>query len=242
MDGPVIEGLRKEDDAAFYASVERVMRLFGLTKLRVDVNSCIPNAQGKSKLLRDHLIFSPKMLGLMKKMGKDEAECILAHEMSHIYYRDYHVLVGMLFLFTVPTLLFLLHYLARCLLFRVPTGVFYRNGWFILSLVFFFFGIRAVLWASRKCEERADREAVIKIRAPEALKGALAKIAASMVRTPGRPGIFQQLSAILINIFFYISGSPHPTMQERFRQIDLLNEMFIDDSAYLKYPLSSNEP
>jgi hypothetical protein len=242
MDGPVIEGLRKEDDAAFYASVERVMRLFGLKKLQVDLNSCIPNAQGKSKLLRDHLIFSPKMLGLMKKMGKDEAECILAHEMSHIYYRDYHVLVGMLFLFTLPTLLFLLHYLARCLLFRAPTVVFYRNGWFILSLLFFFFGIRAVLWASRKCEERADREAVIKIRSPEALKGALAKIAASMVRTPGRPGTLQQICAILINIFFYISGSPHPTMQERFRQIDLLNEMFIDDSAYLKYPLSSNEP
>lgn len=241
MDGPVIDGLRKEDDIAFYGSVEHVMRLFGLQKIRVDINSCVPNAQGKSKLLRDHLIFSPKMLSLMKKMGKDEVECILAHELCHIYYRDYRVLGGMLFLFTLPFVLFFLHYIARCYLFRSPTGVFYQNGWFLLSLLIFFVGVRAVLRASRKCEERADREAVLKIRSPDALKIALAKIAASMVETPARPGIFQQLSAILINTLFYLTGSPHPTLQERFRQIDLLNDMFIGDGAYIKYPLSSHE-
>lgn len=236
MDGPVIDGLRREDDPAFYGSVERVMRLFGLKKLQVDINSCVPNAQGKSKLLRDHLIFSPGMLSLMKKMDKDEAECILAHELCHIYYRDYRVLSGMLFLFTSPIVVFTLQYIARFFWSRAPAGVFYKNGWFLLSLLLFLFGMRAVLWASRKCEERADMEAILKIRSPEALKSALAKIAAPMVATPARPNTLQQLSAILVNIFFYISGSPHPTLQERFRQIDLLDEMFIGGRDYIKYP------
>jgi hypothetical protein len=237
MDAPVITGLKKEDDIAFYGSVERVMRLFGITILRVDINNHVPNAQGKSKLLRDHLIFSPKMLGLMKKMDKDEVESILAHEMCHIYYRDYHVLGGMLFLFTLPMFVF---FLSRYFLWG-NAGVFYKNTWFLVSLLLFIFGVRAVFWASRKCEERADREAVLKIRAPEALKSALAKIAASMVETPGRPGTFRQLFAIVTNLLFYLSGSSHPTLQERFRHIDLLNEIFIDDQAYVKYPLSMNE-
>lgn len=217
------------------------MRLFGIKKIQVDINSRVPNAQGKSKLLTDHLIFSPKMLGLMKKMGKDEVESILAHEICHIYYRDYRVLGGMLFLFTLPMIFFLLRYLMRYFLFWGHTGVFYKNSWFLVSLLFFIIGVRAVLWASRKCEERADREAVLKIRAPEALKSALAKIAASMVETPERPGTFRQLIAVVTNILFYVSGSSHPTLQERFRHIDLLNELFIDNMAYVKYPLSSQE-
>ena len=241
MDGPVIYGFKKEDDIAFYGSLERVMRLFGIKKIRVDINSCVLNAQGKSKLLRDHLIFSPKMLVLMKKMGKDEVECILAHELSHIYYRDYRVLGGMLFLFTLPIMLFFVDHFMRYFLSRGRTGVFYHNAWFLLSLLIFFVGIRAVLWASRKCEERADREAVLKIREPEALKRALTKVAASMIETPVRPGTIRQIGAIIVNILFYLSGSPHPALQERFRQIDLLNEMFIDDRAYIKYPLSSHE-
>ncbi len=241
MDGPVIDGLKKEDDIAFYGSLERVMRLFGIKKIQVDINSCVPNAQGKSKLLRDHLIFSPKMLGLMKKMGKDEVECILAHELCHIYYRDYRVLGGMLFLFTSPMMLYFIDHLMRYFSFRSHTSIFGSSGWFLLSLLVFFIGVRAVFWASRKCEERADREAVLKIRAPEALKSALAKIAAFMIETPERPGTFRQIGAIVVNISFYLSGSPHPTIQERFRQIDLLNEMFIDDRAYVKYPLLSDE-
>ncbi len=241
MDGPVIDGLKKEDDIAFYGSLERVMRLFGLKKIQVNINTCIPNAQGKSKLLRDHLIFSPKMLCLMKKMSRDEVECILAHELCHIYYRDYRVLGGMLFLFTIPMMLFFIDRILGYFLFGGRTGIFNRNGWFLLSLLIFFVGVRAVLWASRKCEERADREAVLKIRAPEALKRALTKVTATMVETPVRPDTLRQIGAIVVNIIFYLSGSPHPTLQERFRQIDLLNEMFIDDRAYIKYPLSSNE-
>ena len=173
-------------------------------------------------------------------MGKDEVESILAHEICHIYYRDYRVLGGMLFLFTTPTIVFFLHYLVRYI-FRGYAGVFYKNTWFLVSLLLFIFGVRAMLWASRKCEERADREAVLKIRAPEALKSALAKITASMVETPGRPGTFRQLLAIVTNLLFYVSGSSHPTRQERFRHIDLLNEIFIDDKAYVKHPLPSLE-
>jgi len=237
MGGPVIDGLTKEDDIAFYGSVERVMRLFGIKRIRVDINSRVPNAQGKSKLLRDHLIFSPKTLGLMKKMGKDEVESILAHEMSHIYYRDYRVLGGMLFLFTLPMIFFFLQYF----LFRGYTGIFYKNGWFLVSLLLFIFGVRAVFWASRRCEERADREAVVKIRAPEALKSAIAKIAASMAETSGRPGPLRQAIAVAIYILFYVSGSSHPTLEERFRHIDLLNEIFIADKAYVTYPHSRDE-
>lgn len=241
MDGPVINGLKKEDDIVFYGSLEHVMRLFSINAIQVDINSCVPNAQGKSKLFRDHLIFSPKMLSLMKNMGRDEVECILAHELCHIYHRDYRMLGGMLFLFTLPMMLFFIDHIMRYFLFRGCAGIFGRNGWFLLSLLIFFIGVRTVLWASRKCEERADREAVLKIRAPEALKGALAKIAASMIETPERPGTFRQIGAIVVNILFYLSGSPHPTIQERFRQIDLLNEMFLGDRAYIKYPLSSGE-
>ncbi len=240
MDGPVIDGLKKEDDIVFYGSLERVMRLFGIKKIQVDINSCVPNAQGKSKLFRDHLIFSPNMLSLMKKMSKDEVECILAHELCHIYYRDYHVLGGMLFLFMSPMMLIFIDHTMRYFSFLGHTVIF-DSSWLLLSLLIFFIGVRAVFWASRKCEERADREAVLKIRAPEALKSALAKIAASMVETPERPDTIRQIGAIVLNISFYLSGSPHPTIQERFRQIDLLNEMFIDDRAYIKYPLSSHE-
>ena len=74
MGAPVITGLKKVDDIAFFGSVERVMRLFGITILQVDINNRVPNAQGKSKLLKDHLIFSPKMLGLMKKWARTKSK------------------------------------------------------------------------------------------------------------------------------------------------------------------------
>lgn len=239
MGGPVISGLRKEDHPELYGSIERVMRLYGLEKIRVDVKKNVPNAQGKSKLLNDHLIFSPDMLKLMKGMDKDETENILAHELCHVYYRDYHVLGGILLIFSLPFILFCLYYIIYGSLTGVYAGVSYEDIRFWLLLLLFVFGVRAVFWTSRQFEARADREAILKTRAPEAMKRALAKITASMITTPKRPGLLLQVVAIITSIFFYVAGSLHPTMRERFEQIDLVNRMFIGQKVQTEGPLSN---
>lgn len=234
----MINGLRKEDHPELYGSIERIMRLYGLKKIRVDINKKVQNAQGKSKLLEDHLIFSPDMLKLMKGMDKDETESILAHELCHVYYRDYHVLGGILLVFSLPFILFCLYYIVYGSLTGVYAGVSYKDIRLWLLLLLFVFGVRAVFWTSRQYEARADREAILKTRKPEAMKRALAKITASMIATHRRPGLLMQAGAIIMNIFFYIAGSLHPTMRERFEQIDLVNRMFIGQPAGEKYPLA----
>jgi hypothetical protein len=239
MDGPVINGLRKEDHPELYGSIERLMRLYGLKKIRVDINKNVPNAQGKSKLLNDHLILSPDMLRLMKGMDKDETESIMAHELCHVFYRDYHVLGGILLVFSLPFILFCLYYLVYGSLSGAYAGVSYKDFRFWLLLLLFVFGVRAVFWTSRQFEARADREAILKTRSPEAMKRALAKITASMISTTRRPGLLLQVGAIIMNIFFYIAGSLHPTMRERFEQIDLVNRMFIGQKAQTEGPLAN---
>jgi hypothetical protein len=239
MDVPVISGLRKEDDPVLYGSIERVMRLYGLKKIRVDIKKNVPNAQGKSRLFSDHLIFSPGMLTLMNGMDRDETENILAHELCHVYYRDYHVLGGILLIFTLPFILFCLYYIAYGSLTGVYASVSYMDIRFWALLLLFVFGVRAVFWTSRQYEARADREAILKTRAPEAMKRALAKITATMIATPQRPGVIRQAIAIIMNILFYVAGSLHPTMRERFEQIDLVNRMFIGQKAQTEGPLAN---
>lgn len=228
MGTPVyIIGLNKDDDPALYESIERTMRLFGLQKVRVDIKKRVSNAQGKSMLLEDHLIFSPEMLKLMKSMDRKEVESILAHEISHIYYRDYHVLSGLMLIFTIPFIALCVYYFIFGSLLGYGIGLSYDNAWFWILLLLFIFGLRIVFWTSRQFEARADREAVLKVKEPEALKSALARLTGTFVATPKRPGLLRDPVSIIIYVFFYVTGTLHPSLKERFEQIDLVNYMFI---------------
>jgi heat shock protein HtpX len=156
--------------------------------------------------------------GLLRGMDRNEAEAVLAHEVSHVANGDMITLAliqGVVNTFVIVASR-LVGYLVDRVVFRTERG--HGPGFFITSLVAqMVFGILAsmvVCWFSRQREFRADAGAAV-LAGRDKMVAALEKLR----RTAGQPHLPDQMSA------FGISGTSggglkqlfmtHPPLEER---------------------------
>jgi len=156
--------------------------------------------------------------GLLRAMDRNEAEAVLAHEVSHVANGDMITLAliqGVVNTFVIVASR-LVGYLVDRVVFKTERG--HGPGFFITSLVAqMVFGILAsmvVFWFSRQREFRADAGAAA-LAGREKMVAALEKLR----RTAGQPHLPDQMSA------FGISGTSggglkrlfmtHPSLEER---------------------------
>ena len=156
--------------------------------------------------------------GLLRAMDRNEAEAVLAHEVSHVANGDMITLAliqGVVNTFVIVASR-LVGYLVDRVVFKTERG--HGPGFFITSLVAqMVFGILAsmvVFWFSRQREFRADAGAAA-LAGREKMVAALEKLR----RTAGQPHLPDQMAA------FGISGTAgsglkrlfmtHPSLEER---------------------------
>ena len=156
--------------------------------------------------------------GLLRAMDRNEAEAVLAHEISHVVNGDMITLAliqGVVNTFVIVASRLVGHLVDR-VVFKTERG--HGPGFFITSMVAqMVFGILAsiiVFWFSRQREFRADAGAAA-LAGREKMIAALEKLR----RTAGQPHLPDQMSA------FGISGSTggglkrlfmtHPPLEER---------------------------
>jgi heat shock protein HtpX len=156
--------------------------------------------------------------GLLRAMNRDEAEAVLAHEVSHVANGDMITLAliqGVVNTFVIVASR-LVGYLVDRVVFKTERG--HGPGFFITSMVAqMVFGILAsivVFWFSRQREFRADAGAAA-LAGREKMVAALEKLR----QTAGQPHLPDQMSA------FGISGTTggglkrlfmtHPSLEER---------------------------
>ena len=212
--------------------VDRLCLLANMDKPRVGVAEMdIPNAFATGRSPKHAVICATR--GLMKRLGDEELEAVLAHELSHVAHRDVAV---MTIASGVGMLAGLVSRMARWSA-MLSGGGRNRNGqnivliemvtW-VASLVIYVIAYMLTMALSRYRELAADRSGAILIGKPSVLASALVHITGDMGKIPRT----DLRKAEGMNAFFFapaLSGgtaaslfSTHPSLEKRLDQLNKL--------------------
>ncbi|MCD6368834.1 MAG: M48 family metalloprotease [Thermoproteales archaeon] len=165
-----------------YGMVKKVFSRMNLPVPRIIVSNIIlPNAAATGVL---HSFCGLLITtGLLTKLDEEEIEAVLAHEASHIRYRD-------------PLTLFILssiEYLTRIAIVYTFWHVFITVPF--LELIYLYFSITLLFFVSKFVEARADIDAAVALRKSQKLASALKKIGSRRILREMKSG---RLSAWLM--------------------------------------------
>ncbi len=212
--------------------VDRLCLLANMEKPRVGVAEVdIPNAFATGRSPKHAVICATR--GLMNRLGDEELEAVLAHELSHVAHRDVAVMtiasgVGML-----------AGLVSRIAMWGAVLGGGGRGGgvrnivllematW-IISLVIYVIAYMLTMALSRYRELAADRSGAILIGKPSVLASALVHITGDMGKIP-RTDLRKSEG---MNAFFFAPAlapgtaaslfSTHPSLEKRLDQLNKL--------------------
>ncbi len=207
-----------EEAPALHAMVERLCAMADLPKPKVAVmDTPVPNAFATGR--------SPKhaavcvTTGLWERLDPEEAEGVLAHELSHIANRDVLVMTVASFFAMLAAML------TRFGLYAGMWGGGYGGGnrnnnngppvWlivFAVSMVVYLISFILIRTISRYREYAADRGSALITGAPEYLMSALQKISSQMTLIPNRD--LRQVEGM--NAFFIIPAKVRSATAEIF--------------------------
>jgi heat shock protein HtpX len=213
-----------EEAPQLHEMVDRLCAMADLPKPRVAViDTPVPNAFATGRTPKHSAV--AVTTGLWERLGPQEVEGVLAHELSHIGNRDV----------TIMTIASFFAMLAAILTrFGLYAGMFGGGGrgrdsggtpvWlimFLVSIVVYALSWVLMMAISRYREYAADRGAAVITGAPENLMSALQKIASRMVQIPQRD--LREVEGM--NAFFIIPASvkqrgaelfmTHPPLEKR---------------------------
>jgi heat shock protein HtpX len=221
-----------EQEPRLHQIVDRLCLLANMPKPRVGVAEIdVPNAFATGRTPSHAVICATR--GLMKRLGDEELEAVLAHELSHVAHRDVAVMtiasgVGML-----------AGLVGRIAMWSAmfSGGGRNRNGqqvvllelatW-IISIVIYIIAYLLTMALSRYRELAADRSGAILIGKPSVLASALVHITGDMGRIPRN----DLRHAEAMNSFFFVPAlaggsaaalfSTHPSLEKRLDQLNKL--------------------
>lgn len=210
--------------------VDRLCTMADMPKPRVAVSDMdLPNAFATGRDA-DHAVLCVTT-GLQRRLGPEELEGVLAHELSHVAHRDVAVITVASFLGVLAGLIVRFAFYSQLFGGRSRD----QNTVALIAIVM---AVSAVVYAisflliralSRYRELAADRAAAQLTGRPSALASALTKISGDIARVPTR----DLRTAQAFNAFFFTpatgSGSAlsnlfstHPTLERRLEQLDKL--------------------
>jgi heat shock protein HtpX len=212
--------------------VDRLCLLANMEKPRVGVAEVdIPNAFATGRSPKHAVICATR--GLMNRLGDEELEAVLAHELSHVAHRDVAVMtiasgVGML-----------AGLVSRIAMWGAILGgggrgrggqniVLLEMATWIISLVIYVIAYMLTMALSRYRELAADRSGAILIGKPSVLASALVHITGDMGKIP-RTDLRKSEG---MNAFFFAPAlapgtaaslfSTHPSLEKRLDQLNKL--------------------
>jgi len=206
-----------------YRSVRRVSSLAGLPMPRVAlVNTDTPNAFATGRNPKNAVVAATK--GILKLLGDEELDAVIAHEMAHVKNRD------ILVMSVAATLAGAISFAARWAFWGMLFGGGRRNdGAIIIAvIVAITVPIAAVLIQlaiSRGREFKADEVGAMTIGKPMNLARALQRLEAGNEEKPIDYGNPASQSLWIVNPFRRTGGlvklfSTHPPMEERIRRLE----------------------
>jgi Zn-dependent protease with chaperone function len=204
----MIEGITSVDYPDLYNTIEKMMKKFQISKIRIFIRPKLNNA-----LIMGNFVFIGAPL--IKMFKKDELEVVMAHEFSHSYLR--HSLssffLSMLFLF--PLLYSFFTFIPN----NTISAIFVLFGLLILI-----YGYRIRNWITLHQEINADILAVHYTQNPKALQNALMKM--EIENLTSKPSFFHFLFINgILWIIAYLFGLTHPKITDRLQYLDLLNKI-----------------
>jgi hypothetical protein len=104
-----IKGITKFEYPVMYAVLERNMKAYNVTKIKVIILEHGFQA-GTRTFLGNHLQISKKLLEML---SEDELQAIVAHEFSHIFNRDFYIWMYITVLFSIPIIGFGLTFIIK---------------------------------------------------------------------------------------------------------------------------------
>ena len=212
-----ITGIQKEQYPSLYSSIEKLMALYDIGKVRVVIRQKYEGA-ATITLVKNFLIIGKPLL---ENLDNNEIEGVLSHEFSHIYNRDTFSALVISIFFMLP---FFLIWLTIDL-----QNITATNALFVLLALFFWiYGFKVRNWIILNYEIRADREAVIKTKNPAALQNALIKLTTRPFFSKKRPGFIYKINESLEWIIGYFFGFEHPHLKERIEYLDFANRLISD--------------
>lgn len=217
-----IKGLENSD--ARYAILKRNLQdigaSYGMKDIKIDVDvlqkGIYPDAQ---TLLRKSLRIPIIVLDLTE----DELKPILAHEFSHLFNQDNIVQYSIFLSIVIPPLI---------VLYNIFPYVFEKISLFLglcisifVFLIILGYGFKIMNWVSNKHEIRADRDALLKTRNPEAMLNAFLKLRNHASLTSEKRPSF--LIRKFESVYHYFCGFTHPSWEERIEKIKFYKKNLI---------------
>ncbi|MFE7704339.1 zinc metalloprotease HtpX [Streptomyces sp. NPDC057486] len=215
-----------EEAPELHGTIDRICALADMPKPRVAIaRSDVPNAFATGRGERTALVCATT--GLLRRLGPEELEGVIAHEMSHVAHRDVAVMTIASFLGVmagVVTRVALWGGFSRgrssdpvgiaILLVPLISAVVYCLSFLLTRLL------------SRYRELSADRAAALLTGRPSALASALTKVTGQMARIPTE----DLRKAEPYNAFYFVPAfsskeslsrllSSHPTLEQRLDQL-----------------------
>ncbi|MFE7328285.1 zinc metalloprotease HtpX [Streptomyces sp. NPDC057565] len=216
-----------EEAPELHGTIDRICALADMPKPRVAIaRSDVPNAFATGRGERTALVCATT--GLLRRLGPEELEGVLAHEMSHVAHRDVAVMTIASFLGVmagVVTRVALWGGFSRSSRSSDPVGIAILLVPLISAVVYCLSFLLTRL-LSRYRELSADRAAALLTGRPSALASALTKVTGQMARIPTE----DLRKAEPYNAFYFVPAfsskeslsrllSSHPTLEQRLDQL-----------------------
>jgi hypothetical protein len=122
-----IKGITISEYPVLYAVLERNMKAYNITKIKVIMLEHGFQA-GTRSFLGNHLQISKKLLEIL---SEEELQAIIAHEFSHILNRDFYIRMYITVLFSIPIIGFIITFIIKI------NKIFSDLGLFIFMSIYF---------------------------------------------------------------------------------------------------------
>jgi heat shock protein HtpX len=209
--------VERDEAPALHDMVERLCALADLPKPKVAIiDTHVPNAFATGRNPKNAAV--AVTTGLWQTLDREEAEGVIAHELSHIANRD--VLIMTLASFFAMLAGLITRFAMYAGLFgggrsRDNNGVPVWLVVLVVSIITYALSYVLIRTISRYREYAADRGAALITGAPEHLMSALQKIAGTITSIPKRD--LREVESM--NAFFIVPTNPHFSARESFAEL-----------------------
>lgn len=213
-----IIGFHKEKYPHVYPVVKKIKDTYKLKNIWVIELPWGTNA-GAITIVSNFVLISEKVLDIM---DVNELEGIIAHEFSHLFNRDTYTNLINYLIFVLP--------MVYCYFTTNPHNISTTQALlFLVSIAIFIYGFKVRNWVTLNIEIRADREAVLRTKNPDALIKALFRLYSTSFKVDKRPSYIGLTLEALYDIITYFIGFTHPHIKERTEYLEFASKMLKAD-------------